>query len=129
MGDLSKNFSKKELACPCCGLYLHNQKLIETLQAIRDAAGKAITVNSGTRCSKHNKEAGSKLTHSPHEDGNAADIYVKGWKDIDLGNLIKQLYKAGKLPHLEYCYLIGGKSHTAVHVGVDRRARASHFGF
>lgn len=129
MGDLSKNFSKKEFACPCCNKYIPNTKLVETLQTIRDAAGRAVSIISGTRCAMHNKAAGSTLAMSPHMKGEAADIAVAGWKDVETGALIKKLYKEGKLPYLEYCYLIGGKSHTSVHVGVDRVARKSHFGF
>lgn len=129
MGDLSKNFSRKEFECPCCKKYVPNVKLIETLQTIRDAAGRAVSVISGTRCAAHNKAVGSALSMSPHMKGEAADITISGWKDYQTGALIKTLYNSGKLPHLEYCYLIGGKSHTSVHVGVDQVARKSHFGY
>jgi uncharacterized protein YcbK (DUF882 family) len=127
MGDLSKNFSWREFACPCCGLYIKSTKLIDTLQAIRDAIGKAILINSGTRCKEHNKEVGG-VADSAHITGEAADIKVVGFTKSSLGEFIKAMHKKGKLPHLRYCYLISN-SKTAVHVGVDDKPRKSVFGW
>jgi len=39
MGDLSKNFSRSEFACPHCGEVEIDPLLVATLQRIRDKAG------------------------------------------------------------------------------------------
>ncbi len=79
---LSKNFDSTEFACKCCGLSKPHPKLIERLQALRDATGRRITVNSGTRCPKHNRAVGGapKSYHKPQTDSYsyAADIVVAG---------------------------------------------------
>lgn len=122
-------FEDSEFACKCgCGFCKPDPRLVLTLNTIREAAGKPIIVNSCCRCPAKNKREGGKAD-SAHLRGEAADIYIGGWKDKDLGVLIKQLYCMNKLPHLRYCYLIGGKTNTAVHVGVDDRPRSKVFGF
>lgn len=122
MGDLSKNFSRYEFECPCCGGGKGeiSLKLVKVLQAIRDDADRPVSIISGYRCTKHNsspKVGGA--AKSAHLGGYAADIYVKGMSNKKLGALIKDLYKRGKLPELQYCYLIKGKTNTGVHVDVD----------
>lgn len=124
MGNISKDFNRKEFACPCCGKDNIDMRLVETVQAIRDAVGAPVIVNSGVRCAKHNKAVGG-APNSSHLSGYAADIYVRGWSNAKLGALIKQLHVAGKLPHLKYSYLIKGKTNTAVHVDVDQSKKRS----
>jgi uncharacterized protein YcbK (DUF882 family) len=128
MGDLSRNFSRKELECPCCGSYIENKELVGLLQAIRDHVKSPVTVNSGTRCLKHNQELKNSSPSSGHMSGEAADIYVNGFNKQGLGNEIKKLYKSGLIPQLTYCYLIADSTR-AVHVGVDRRYRKNVFAF
>lgn len=66
---LSKNFKSDEFACKCgCGLAVPHPLLIEKLQELRNKLGKAIIVNSGTRCLKHNKAVGG-ATQSYHLPG------------------------------------------------------------
>lgn len=125
MGNLTKDFSRKEFACGCgCGKDNISMKLVETLQTIRDMAGVAVRVNSGVRCDKHNKAVGGVATSS-HLAGYAADIYVSGWGNVRLQDLIKRLHAEGKLPHLRYCYKISGNTRTAVHVDVDGNKKRS----
>lgn len=129
MGDLSKNFSKRELACTDgCGFDTPKPALVETLQTIRDAVGKSVLIESGCRCAKRNA-AVKGAANSAHLTGEAADIYVVGWSNRKLGDLVKSLYANGKLPHLQYCYLIVGNSRTRVHIGVDMRPRSRVFAF
>lgn len=130
MGNISKNFDRKEFACSlCCGKDNINMKLVETVQAIRDTIGAPVVINSGVRCADKNKEVGG-VPNSSHMAGLAADIYVAGWSNAKLGALIKQLHSVGKLPHLKYCYKISGKTNTAVHVDVDGiKTRSKVFGF
>lgn len=77
---LSENFNVSEFACKgsgCCTSLLLDEKLVEYLQQIRDHFGKEVTINSGYRCSTHNKRVGG-VSASRHMKGMAADISVKG---------------------------------------------------
>jgi len=71
------NFSRKEFECKCgCGGYVENIALLIVLEDIRRQFGKSVTINSSTRCSKHNTEVGG-ADYSKHLSGHAADIVVK----------------------------------------------------
>ena len=77
---LSENFKSTEFDCNgdnCCAQTSVDSELVKYLQKIRDHFGKAITINSGYRCSIHNKAVGG-ATSSRHTKGEAADIVVKG---------------------------------------------------
>jgi uncharacterized protein YcbK (DUF882 family) len=76
--QLSEHFKSDEFKCKCCGkLPAHgmSKQLIELLEQIRAAFNKSITITSGYRCEKHNKEVGG-AKKSQHMDGIAADIKV-----------------------------------------------------
>lgn len=104
MGDMARDFSRKEFACKCgCGADNISPLLVSTLQVIRDRLGSPITVNSGVRCKKHNKAVGG-VGDSQHVLGLAADITWSG-PARHLYNLIYDLYKAGLIPHLGYVQL------------------------
>jgi len=75
MGDLTKNFSRHEFACHCCGEVKVDMRLVEALQKLRDLAGVPIRVVSGYRCPKHNAEVGG-AKNSYHLRGMAADIVI-----------------------------------------------------
>ena len=78
MGDVSKNFSRKEFACKCgCGFDTVDHRLIHFLEMIRERFGAPVTVNSGCRCSTYNMKVGGSL-NSQHKLGRAADIVVDG---------------------------------------------------
>jgi len=77
MGDLSKNFSRHEFECRCCGRAEINQRLVDALQELRDLAGLPVRVISGYRCPEHNQAIGG-ATRSQHLLGTAADIVVSG---------------------------------------------------
>ena len=77
---LSANFKSTEFDCNgenCCEQTLVDNELVSYLQKIRDHFGKAITINSGYRCSVHNKAVGGTKS-SRHLHGEAADIVVSG---------------------------------------------------
>ena len=79
MGDLSKNFSKLEVQCPCgCGANKISSVLIEKLQKVRNIIGTSIIITSGVRCEFYNTsiKASMNSSHIPdeHEIGNAVDI-------------------------------------------------------
>lgn len=42
------------LECPCCAMCAPTQGLIDLINQVRIDFGKAILINSGTRCTKHN---------------------------------------------------------------------------
>lgn len=88
--QLSENFKLSEFHCHCnragCKTTKLDEELIKRLQYIRDVAGVSITVNSGFRCTAHNKSVGGSST-SKHPMGRAADIVIKGMKPIDMAKL------------------------------------------
>ena len=76
---LSDNFRVSEFKCKgkgCCSTVKIDEKLVAYLQKIRNHFDKAITINSGYRCSVHNKAVGGS-SGSRHAKGQAADIVVK----------------------------------------------------
>ena len=77
---LSANFKSTEMDCKgrgCCSSTLVDTKLIQHLQKIRNLFGKPVIINSGYRCSSHNRAVGGS-SGSKHKQGAAADIVVKG---------------------------------------------------
>ncbi len=77
MGDLSRNFSRSEFACRCCGRAEIDPRLVDALQEVSDLAGAPIRVTSGYRCPEHNRAVGG-AKQSRHLLGHAADIVIKG---------------------------------------------------
>lgn len=70
---LSPNFTSAEFACPCCGVFRVDMRLIGMLEALRTYLKKPLTITSGYRCEKQNaKEGGAKS--SEHLRGMAADV-------------------------------------------------------
>lgn len=116
---LSKNFREEEFTCKCgkCKEVPAHMKenlilLCQQLEKIRFYTG-AIIINSGVRCSAHNKRVGG-VPNSQHLQGKAADIRVKNMYIEDLYNrivelkrqeIIKigyiQLYKTKKFVHID----------------------------
>ena len=64
-----KNTPNQEQICNLCALTHH------VLQPLRDAMGKAITINSGFRCAELNRKVGGQK-NSQHLKGEAADIAI-----------------------------------------------------
>ena len=86
MGDLSKNFSRLEVQCPCgCGANLINPFLIEKLQKVRNIIGRPIIITSGVRCEFYNTSIKASMNSSHIPDsygmGNAVDIACTTSKD------------------------------------------------
>lgn len=58
---ITKYFKLKEVMCPCCcelimdSLFYRHMKLLDV---VREELGCQITINSGHRCIKHNREVG-----------------------------------------------------------------------
>ncbi|MEG1603973.1 MAG: D-Ala-D-Ala carboxypeptidase family metallohydrolase, partial [Cloacibacillus sp.] len=90
--------------------------------------GRPLYIECGTRCAKHNAELPGSVPNSAHITGMAADIRAEGMSNAQLGAIVKALYRAGKLPALQYCYLIKGNTNTSVHFDVDKSKAARRGG-
>ncbi len=91
MGDVSKNFSRKEFACKCgCGFDAVDVDLLSGLQALRDLAGRPITITSACRCEAHNKKVGG-ASKSYHVKAKAVDIVIQGLKPMEMAALAEQV--------------------------------------
>lgn len=91
MGDVSRNFSRKEFACKCgCGFDAVDVDLLAGLQALRDLAGRGIAITSACRCESHNKRVGG-VSGSLHKKGKAADIVIQGMTPAEMAALAEQV--------------------------------------
>ena len=70
-------FEQSEFACPCCGEAEMDGEFMRKLVNLRLAAKMPLIINSGYRCPEHNDRVGG-ASNSPHMEGVAADIRVKG---------------------------------------------------
>jgi hypothetical protein len=93
-GDLrlTPNFKVREFACKCgkCSTTKIDEKLVNFVQKIRDHFGQPVTINSGYRCSAHNKKVGG-ASKSKHTEGMAADIVVKNVKPAEVAKFAESL--------------------------------------
>lgn len=94
---LSKNFTSQEFECPCGKCKAKRQIIVEIspilvdkLQLLRDRVGEPIYITSGVRCKAYNKKIGG-YSKSPHLDGLAADIQVKGISPITLASIARHI--------------------------------------
>ena len=92
-GDwISDHFISDEFDCPCdgkCTTTLIDTDLIEKLEAVRKALGKALRINSGYRCQAYQDELrlrGYETSSgvSTHTLGKAADIMCEGVTGVSL---------------------------------------------
>ena len=81
MGDISKDFDRKDFGCKCdyedCVDIAVDAELLKVLQDVRDHFNAPLNINCSYRCEKHNADVGG-ATKSQHLLGTAADIWVKG---------------------------------------------------
>jgi uncharacterized protein YcbK (DUF882 family) len=83
---ITKNFSKSEIACPCCGNTDIDPAIVEIAQMIRDELGVPLYVpeGGGKRCDRYHNAIGK--YYSAHQTGQAIDLYMKPFK---LSNMLK----------------------------------------
>jgi len=77
MGDLTLNLSRHEFKCQCgCGYDTVDFELVNVIQAGCEYFDTTVSINSGCRCTQHNKNI---LGHpkSKHIEAKAADIVYK----------------------------------------------------
>ncbi len=88
-----KNFSRKELECPCCEKFGVDPKSGEKLQKLRDLAGP-ININSAFRCEKQNQKVrGAK--NSFHVLGKAFDIKTSKMSTQEKEDLVTKAISLG----------------------------------
>jgi uncharacterized protein YcbK (DUF882 family) len=122
MGDLTKNFSRREFACKCgCGFDDIDPRVVIMAQVIRDALGEPVRVNSGCRCAKRNVAVGGVL-NSYHAKGLAVDLSCVAGSE-KLCKAIKALFQAGNMESLEYCHRYINEDFVHIDVGHRRAAR------
>lgn len=84
--QLSANLKSSEFACKgvgCCNIVIIDEQLVAYVQKIREHFNAPVTINSGYRCTRHNKAVGG-AANSYHTKGMAADIVVKGVAPLDV---------------------------------------------
>ena len=91
MDKLTKNFTGKEFACPCCGKQHIAMELVYMLQDLRDIVDRPIYISSGYRCKKYNKIVGG-YAKSKHMEGLAADIEAIGMAPKRLAELADESF-------------------------------------
>jgi uncharacterized protein YcbK (DUF882 family) len=92
MGDLCKNFSRREFECSCgCGYDQIEIELVESLQKVREYFGP-MTIVSGCRCGPYNRSVGGSPTSS-HLRGLAVDI--RSANSLSRFNLVRCLLAEG----------------------------------
>ena len=73
-----KGFKRYEFACKCgCGFDTVDVELLHVLETLKKELGGVVKINSGCRCSAHNKVVGGK-DDSQHLCSKGADIVVSG---------------------------------------------------
>ena len=90
---LSENFKVNEFSCHgygCCSTVKIDTDLVNYLQKIRTHFKKPVAINSGYRCSKHNKAIGG-ASQSKHTMGMAADIVIEGVKPKDIAKYAESI--------------------------------------
>lgn len=81
MGDLTRNFSRREFVCKCgCGDDKIDPELVDRLQFLRNALSRSISITSGVRCVAHNASVGG-VENSTHVKRIAVDISTEGSSD------------------------------------------------
>ena len=80
MGDLTKNFSRKEFECHCgCGFNTIDYLTLMILQRyVRDYYEAKVTITSACRCFQHNMNTKGASRQSNHVFGIAVDFTVSG---------------------------------------------------
>lgn len=78
---ITRNFYSTEFDCRCsyedCTTTLVDMDHVKKLQKKRTKWNKPVTITSGYRCEKHNRDVGG-ATHSRHKVSDATDIQVQG---------------------------------------------------
>ena len=92
MPKITKNFTTKEMRCPCCNKCDMDDEFMRNLQEVRTICGFGFRVNSAYRCEMYNNKVSSN-TRGQHVAGQAADISMEDrYKRF---SLLKEAIKCG----------------------------------
>lgn len=76
MGDISKHYFRREIACKCgCGFEVMHPDTLEISDWVRDLVDYSITPSSGCRCPIYNRSEGSDDT-SQHVKARGMDLPI-----------------------------------------------------
>ena len=92
--NLTRNFKKEELECPCCNECEMDPVLLTRLQSLRDIMDTPLVITSGYRCENHNEAVGGS-ERSQHLFGKAVDIKIKDLDSATRHKLIKTSFDIG----------------------------------
>lgn len=100
---LSSHFQVKEIACKCCGLVRVEKLFMAHLEALREACGFPLPLNSACRCPAHNKaedgrEGSFHLTDNPKypvAGTCAVDVRWVNWRKEKKEKLIAEAKRLG----------------------------------
>lgn len=92
--NITKNFTDKELECPCCGGLVFDDKFVKRLQILRDLIFIPMVITSGYRCRIHN-EAISGSESSRHLYGSAVDVKNDSWSGAKKWEFVNEAMKLG----------------------------------
>lgn len=101
MGQLTKNFHRKEFDCKDgtkVPIEFKNNliRLAVNLQKLRDDLGSSLVISSGYRTPKYNKRVGG-ATLSQHLTASASDLSQNKETPLELYKRIENLIKQGKM--------------------------------
>ena len=97
--QLSEHFHEREFLCTCRGRYCSglpedgiDPKLVTLLETIRELVDSPITLNSGYRCPKRNRDVGGAKS-SQHMNGTAADITASGLSPSKVRRIARKAFR------------------------------------
>ena len=83
MGNLTKNLSRHEIKCPCCGVDSFDKEAAEIVQLTVDHFQElnpdmdvGLHVTSGNRCAEYNRTIPNASPTSTHTEYRALDFYL-----------------------------------------------------
>lgn len=103
-----KHFERKEFKCKCGNIYCNGypaepqEKLVRVADRVREHFGKAATVSSGLRCTRHNANVGG-VANSRHLSGKAMDFCISGKTAAQVLAYVQQQ------PEIRYAYAIDSR--------------------
>ena len=92
--QITKNFTAKELECPCCEGLVFDDKFVKRLQILRDLICVPMVITSGYRCRIHNEKIGGS-TSSRHLYGSAVDVKCDQWDGQKKWEFVREAMQLG----------------------------------